>query len=155
MENKQTHTNIYRNIHHGKNVMIAMSAGGITQEGLAVMLDVSQKQVSRFIHSAQLDDELLEKIAKAMNIDVNFLKEFSNDLISNFHQSVQNVAENGNGTMENQNNYISGDFKETKYPVKELQSVYDKLIHEKDLRIKELNEELKQKDILLAKHNLV
>ena len=52
---------------------------GVKQEDLAERMGVSQQTVSRFEQTAQLDDETLDKIAAALNIPVDAIKNFSEE----------------------------------------------------------------------------
>lgn len=57
---------------------------GIKQEELAERLGLSQQAISKIEQSQILKDEQLESIAKALNIPVDAVKNFSEDAAVNF-----------------------------------------------------------------------
>jgi len=71
---------------------------GVKQEDLAEKLGLSQQAISKIEQSAILKDEQLEKIAKALNISVDAIKNFSEDaalnIISNSFTSNDNSTLN-------------------------------------------------------------
>jgi len=139
-------------IHHGKNITIARDMLNISQEGLASILEVSQKQISRYENEKTIDDEILNKIANAMSINVDFLKTFSKEDVTHFSQNANNNAE---GKLENQNIKVEGNLNQTKYPIDQLEAAYKKLLREKDTRIRELLGTIrdKEKEIKHLKNN--
>lgn len=52
---------------------------GVKQEDLADMLGLSQQAVSKLEQKEVIDDATLEKIAKALNIPIDAIKNFSED----------------------------------------------------------------------------
>lgn len=57
---------------------------GVKQEDLAEKLGLSQQAISKIEQSEILKDEQLEKIAKALNIPVDAIKNYSEDSTANF-----------------------------------------------------------------------
>ncbi len=71
-------------IHHGRNVKRFREMFGIKQEILAEQLGLSQQTVSRFESQEELDNETLDKIAKALKIPVEAIKNFSEEAAFGF-----------------------------------------------------------------------
>ncbi len=69
---------------YGYNAKRLREILGVKQEELAERIGVSQQTVSRFESTPQLDDETLDKIAAALNISVDAIKNFSEDAAINF-----------------------------------------------------------------------
>ena len=69
---------------YGYNAKRLRKILGVKQEELAERIGVSQQTVSRFESTPQLDDETLDKIAAALNISVDAIKNFSEDAAINF-----------------------------------------------------------------------
>ena len=69
---------------YGYNAKLLREILGVKQEELAERIGVSQQTVSRFESTPQLDDETLDKIAAALNISVDAIKNFSEDAAINF-----------------------------------------------------------------------
>jgi len=64
---------------YGYNTKRLREILGVKQEELAERMGVSQQTVSRFEQTPQLDDETLDKIAAALNISVDAIKNFSEE----------------------------------------------------------------------------
>ena len=82
-------------LHIGRKISKLRELRGIKQESLAAELGISQQAVSKIEQSAEVEDEALAKIAKALGVTVEGLKHFTEDSvfnnINNFHDnSIQN-----------------------------------------------------------------
>lgn len=71
-------------IHHGRNVKRFREMFGIKQEILAEQLGLSQHTVFRFESQEELDDATLKKIAEALKIPVEAIKNFSDEAAFGF-----------------------------------------------------------------------
>lgn len=69
---------------YGYNAKRLREILGVKQEDLAERMGVSQQTVSRFEQTPQLDDETLDKIATALNIPMDAIKNFNEDAAINF-----------------------------------------------------------------------
>lgn len=56
---------------------------GVKQEDLAERMNTNQQAISRYENSETLDEDILEKIAKALQIPVQAIKDFSEDATFN------------------------------------------------------------------------
>lgn len=70
--------------HYGYNVKRLHEILGVKQEDLAKRLDTNQQAISRYENSETLEDDVLEKIAVALNVPVDAIKNFSEDAAVNF-----------------------------------------------------------------------
>lgn len=82
-------------LHIGRKISRIRELRGMKQEALALELGISQQAVSKLEQSEKVEDEVLEKIAKALGITVEGLRHFTEDSvfnnINNFHDhSIQN-----------------------------------------------------------------
>jgi len=68
----------------GYNVKRLREILGIKQDDLADRLDMSQQAVSKIEQKDMLEEEILDKLAKAMGIPIEAIKNFSEDSTSNF-----------------------------------------------------------------------
>lgn len=64
-------------IHHGQNVKRLREMLGIKQEVIATGLDITQQAMSKLEQKEQIDDEMLKKIAKILNVPVDSIKNFN------------------------------------------------------------------------------
>lgn len=69
--------------HIGRNIARIREMRGMKQETLAELLGVSQQKISLFENAEELEDVKLEPIAKALEISVEALKNFSEDAFFN------------------------------------------------------------------------
>ena len=69
------------------------------QETLAELLGVSQQKISLYENAEELEDLKLEPIAKALEISVEALKNFSEDAFFNIVANTYNNTSNDNSTL--------------------------------------------------------
>ena len=100
--------------HIGRNIAKIREMRGIKQETLAELLGVSQQKISLFENTEDLEDIKLEPIAKALEISVEALKNFSEEAVFNI------ISNTFNENSSNNNNYLC-----TINPIDKLIEVYD------------------------------
>jgi transcriptional regulator with XRE-family HTH domain len=90
--------NSNQKIHLGKSIVIFRKLKGIKQETLALETGLSQSKISEIENSETVPDDILIKIAKAMNITPEILKEFNNEeAFYNIDNRLENVTINDAG----------------------------------------------------------
>ncbi|WP_234110724.1 helix-turn-helix domain-containing protein [Chryseobacterium sp. R2A-55] len=67
----------------GRNIARIREMRGMKQETLAELLGVSQQKISLYENAEDLEDTKLEPIAKALEISVDALKNFSEEAVFN------------------------------------------------------------------------
>jgi len=82
-------------LHIGKKITRIRELRGMKQEALATELGISQQAVSKIEQSPDVEEAALNKIAAALGVTVEALKNFTEDAIfnniNNFHDhSIQN-----------------------------------------------------------------
>lgn len=102
--------------HLGENVARLRSFRRIPQKDIAAKLDLSQSEYSRIEKKEQIDDDLLEKIAKAIDFPVEVIRE----LDSNSTQSIHN-----SGSITDSIFYQNN-------PIEKIVELYERLLKEKD-----------------------
>jgi transcriptional regulator with XRE-family HTH domain len=113
-------------IHQGRNVKRFREMLGIKQEALAVELgdDWNQRKVSLLEQKEEIEEELLEQVAKALNINSNAIKTLSEEAVYNFINNFNDNSVN-NGPLNN--HYCSFN------PIDKIVELYDALVKsEKD-----------------------
>lgn len=80
--------------HIGRKISRLRELRGWKQESLAAELGVSQQAVSKMEQSEKLDDELLGRISKALDIPVEGIKNFDENSII---QNIQNNYDHATG----------------------------------------------------------
>src|SRR6267378_3387442 len=95
--------------HHGRNIKRFREWFGIKQETLAMELDWSQQRVSLLEQKEEIEDPILEEVAKVLKVPVEAIKNFDEEkainIISNtFHHT--NGLINYNPTFNPLDKYI-------------------------------------------------
>lgn len=85
--------------HIGRNIARIREMRGMKQETLAEILGVSQQKVSLLENAEELEDHKLEPIAKALEIPLEALKNFSEDAFFNVIANTYNNTSNDNSTL--------------------------------------------------------
>lgn len=68
--------------HHGHALKRIRYRKGIKQAAMADMVEMSQQHISRIEAMPIIEDEILEKFAKALNVPVEIIKEMKEDMPS-------------------------------------------------------------------------
>ena len=81
------------NIHEGRNVKRIREILGIKQDALAIDLGLSQQAVSQLEQKEALDSELLERVARALKVSPDTIKNFNeeaaiNVIGNNYHDNA-------------------------------------------------------------------
>ncbi|WP_165042566.1 helix-turn-helix domain-containing protein [Dysgonomonas sp. ZJ709] len=79
-----------KRVHHGHNIRDIRRGKGIKQESMADMVHLSQQTVSRYESAQVIDDEMLERFAKALDVSVEEIKTMEEEAGIN----IENVCEN-------------------------------------------------------------
>jgi transcriptional regulator with XRE-family HTH domain len=71
-------------LHIGRKIARIRELKGIKQEAIAIDLGVSQQTVSNIEKSEKIEDEVLDKIAKALGVSTEAIKNFSDEAVVNY-----------------------------------------------------------------------
>lgn len=168
---KEENSFVNSTAHHGRNIKRVMDEKGVRPEVLEQALGLSAVSLIKLLKEKSLNDITLEKVAKALNVPVETIKELSEDNIS-----ISNVVENNTYNVENKDqaasNINNGPTRDTDnrsegIQVDKMIAAYslmfqsavkdrDKLAErvselEKLLNIQKENESVKEQNILLKK----
>ncbi|RYJ37070.1 Transcriptional regulator, XRE family [Flavobacterium anhuiense] len=111
--------------HIGRNISRIRELKGMKQEALAMAIGVTQQTVSNIEASENVDDEKLNQIAKALDVSVEAIKNFS-------EEAVFNIIGN---TFQDSSAIASGDYNYncTFNPLDKVVELYERLVQaEKD-----------------------
>lgn len=122
-------------VHHGRNVKRLREILGVKQEVLADKLELSQQTVSKLENKELIDDETLGKIASALHIPVETIKNFNDEatfsfIANNFHDASIGVNSNCTITFNPIEKIVE--------LYNEKQELYERMIKEKNELIKKL-----------------
>ncbi len=136
-------------IHHGRNVKIARTCENVTQEDLAFRMDTSQSKISALELQKIIDDDTLNKVAAALEVPVNFLKNFQpEDAVKSYnvtnnetYEMTQTNSDSASGNCIVQQKVVEKQ-ENIYYPLEKITELYDKLLQEKDKQIDKFEKQL-------------
>jgi len=122
-----------RRTHYGHNIRHLRDMLDIKQDAIAFAMNMTQQNFSNLEQKEDIDDEVLEKVAKAMNIPVDAIKNFSEDGVINIISS--SLHDNSGSVM----------YYPTFNPIDKVVELYEKLIAEKNEQINLLKSLIEKK----------
>lgn len=136
-----------KKVHHGRNIRIVRTSQNVTQEDLAFRLNLSQSKVSALELDEVIEDAVLDKFAAALNVPVNFLKNFEPEEVINSYNVYENEitmtqTENSQGDINVQK--IIEKEENIYNPIDKVSELYERLLKEKDKQIDELKKEVEK-----------
>ena len=136
-----------KKVHHGRNIRIVRTSQNVTQEDLAFRLNLSQSKVSALELDEVIEDAVLDRFATALNVPVNFLKNFEPEEVINSYNVYENEitmtqAENSQGDINVQK--IIEKEENIYNPIDKVSELYERLLKEKDKQIDELKKEVER-----------
>lgn len=81
--------------HIGKKISRIRELRGVKQDILALELGISQQMVSKIEQSEVLEDELLERVSKALGVTVDGIKNFSEEAVFNYFNTFNDNSGSG------------------------------------------------------------
>src|SRR4051812_26545597 len=104
----------------GKKIERIREIKGIKQEALATAIGVTQQAISKLEQSEMIDEEKLQKIAEALGVTVENIKNFNEDLVMNL---IQN-----NNEHSTHNYLIAHQYN----PIEKITELYERMLKEKE-----------------------
>ncbi|MFA7492966.1 MAG: helix-turn-helix domain-containing protein [Proteiniphilum sp.] len=95
----ETTERTFKNTHHGHAIKRIRHTLGIKQEVLADMMGTTQARISNSEQKKVLEDEMIDKFAKALNVAPEFIKELEEDPVTVIIEN--NTFEKGSGAAYN------------------------------------------------------
>jgi len=140
-----------RKAKHGPNAKIARICKNMTQDSLAFKMEMSQSKISALELQDEIDDVTLDKLAAALEVPVDFLKDFVPE------ETIDSYIVNNNDTYEmtqtNSDSASGNDVVQQKivekeeniyYPLDKVTELYERLLKEKEQQIEELKAKLQK-----------
>jgi transcriptional regulator with XRE-family HTH domain len=85
-------------VHIGRKISKIRELRGMKQDALAIELGVSQQTVSKIEQSADIEPEVLDKIAKVLGVTPEAIKNFSEEAVVNYFNTFNDNSTN-NGAV--------------------------------------------------------
>lgn len=121
---------IGRRVHQGHNIKRTRIEKEIKQEALAQLVHLSQPVISKYEKMSMIDEEMLQRFARALEVPVDYLKTLEEDAPSIVFESITNdIHDNAdidsiNGSAANIENSFN--------PIDKITELYERLLKEKD-----------------------
>ncbi len=129
-----TETPTHRPIHEGHNVKRMREILGIKQEALAQKLNLSQQTVSRLEAKEVLEDDWMKKIADALNVSEEAIRNFKEETAVNIFSNTLNDHSSA------YNNYYQPTFN----PIDKIVELYERIVTLEREKSALLEEEIKK-----------
>ncbi|WP_026903424.1 helix-turn-helix domain-containing protein [Pedobacter glucosidilyticus] len=81
--------------HIGRKISRIREIKGIKQETIAQELSISQQQISRLEQGEEIEEEVLKKIATALGLSTEALRNFNEEAIFNYFNSFHDHSGQG------------------------------------------------------------
>lgn len=137
-----------RNVHHGHNIRLARMLKNLKQEDLAEKVNTTQPNVSKHENAAALDDELLQRYAKALDVSVEALKTWEDNA-----QTVvfENITNNDNAGAHANIGFTENDNEVNHFnPIEKISELYERLLQQKDDKFSAVEKRLQNLEKLLS-----
>lgn len=137
-------------VHHGRNIRRTRIEKDMNQDVLSGLVHLSQPAVSKYEKMRVIDDEMLHRFARALDVPFEYLKSleedaqtvvFENNTVNNNDQASANIG----GCIE-ENNRINN-FN----PIDKITELYERLLKEKDEKYAALEHRLQNIERSLQK----
>lgn len=134
-----TETMPYKRVHHGRNIKRLREMLGVKQEAIAIALDMSQQNMSLLEQKEEIEDKILEKIAKVLNVPAEAIKNMNDDMTISYINTFNDSVTNNNGSPFSYNYNCNFN------PIDKIVELYDKLLQSEKEKIVMLQEVLRDK----------
>ena len=128
-------------VHHGRNIRRTRIEKDMNQEGLSELVHLSQPAVSKYEKMKVIDDEMLQRFARALNVPFDYLKTleedaqtvvFENNTVNNSEQSAGG-ANISMGIVKSDTEDSINDSRVNNFnPIDKITELYERLLKEKD-----------------------
>ena len=148
--------------HHGRNIRRTRIEKDMNQEGLSELVHLSQPAVSKYEKMKVIDDEMLQRFARALNVPFDYLKTleedaqtvvFENNTVNDSEQNtggakinigtVKSYTEDTDSSNDNRVNNFN--------PIDKITELYERLLKEKDEKYAALERRLQNIEKSLQK----
>ena len=127
----ETKEKTLKNTHHGHAIKRIRRTLGVKQEALASDLGISQAQISTYEHKKVIDDGMIEKFAKALNVAPEFIKELEEDPVTVIIENNTFENKEGNNIAYLQNDNSTNTYNPIEQILelsKEKQALYERML---------------------------
>ena len=147
-------------VHHGRNIRRTRIEKNMNQEGLSELVHLSQPAVSKYEKMKVIDDEMLQRFARALNVPFDYLKTleedaqtvvFENNTVNDSEQNTGGAKINI-GTVKSYTEDSINDSRVNNFNlIDKITELYERLLKEKDEKYAALERRLQNIEKSLQK----
>ena len=131
METEEEIQNV--NVHHGHNIRRTRIEKNIKQDALAALVNKTQPNVSKYEKMRVIEDEMLNRFARALNVPVEYLKTLEEDAPSVVFENITNNVHDNKDSSVPITGYKGQDATTNSFnPIDKITELYERLLEEKD-----------------------
>lgn len=130
-------TVIMPKVHQGRNIKRFRDILGVKQEALAAKLDMTQQAFSKLEQKEQIDEKTLNKVAEALQIPVEAIKNMTDEAAFNV---IANTFNSYDTSVGNQSNYQC-----SFNPMDKIVELFERLLKTEQEKVRLLQEALRDK----------
>lgn len=142
-------------VHHGRNIRRTRIEKNMSQEGLSELVHLSQSAVSKYEKMKVVDDEMLQRFARALKVPYDYLKTLEEDAPTViFENNTVNNNDNGGANANTNTNigFVDEDHRIGNFnPIDKITELYERLLKEKDEKYEALERRLQHIEQSLQK----
>ena len=133
METEEEIQNV--NVHHGHNIRRTRIEKNIKQDALAALVNMTQPNVSKYEKMRVIEDEMLNRFARALNVPVEYLKTLEEDAPSVVFENITNNVHDNKDSSMGSTGYNNDSITNTFNPIDKI-TVFSKRKMKNMLRLK-------------------
>lgn len=141
-------------VHQGRNIRRTRIEKNIKQEALSELVHLSQPAISKYEKMRVIDDEMLQRFARALNVPLDYLKNMEEDAQTVVFEN--NTVNNNDKASASIDGYIAENNAENNgvnnfNPIDKITELYERLLKEKDEKYAALERRLQHIEQSLQK----
>lgn len=137
-------------VHHGRNIRRTRIEKNIKQEALSELVHLSQPAISKYEKMRVIDDEMLQRFARALNVPFDYLKNMEEDAQTVVFEN--NTVNNNDNASASIDGYIGENNGVNNFnPIDKITELYERLLKEKDEKYAALEQRLQHIERSLQK----
>lgn len=131
-------------VHHGRNIRRTREDKGIGQTELAELVHLSQPTVSRYEMAKSIDDDMLSRFARALNVPAEYLKTLEEDAQTIIFQN-NTITNTDNGAVNSGTAVLEGLTQApTINPLDKVSELYERLLAQEKEKVAVLEKRIRE-----------
>lgn len=143
------------NVHQGRNIKRTRLEKNINQDVLSELVHMSQPTVSRIENTRVIEDEILERFAKALKVPVEYLQTLEEDAQTVVFESITNNDQASSSSVGYANSMVDGSMDNNSVhninPIDKITELYERLLKDKDDKYTALEAQIQELERKLGK----